>query len=140
MDALTARFAPRSVSKSRWSLIIAFVLVAYLWFHGNRSSIENELVRGSFPSFLVPILMLGVTELDSSIVYHSVTKKLIITLIASLGMAIWFEGLVPLFWLGSTASFCDIFAILLGWMTYTLLWVVQRYMEAVEMISSDLTS
>ena len=140
MDVLTARFVLRTVSEWRWLLIIAFVLVAYLWFHGNRSSIGNELVRGSFPSFLVPILMLGVTELDSSIVYHSVTKKLIITLIASLGMAIWFEGLVPLFWLGSTASFRDVSAILLGWLTYTLLWVVQRDTEAMETVSSDLAS
>jgi hypothetical protein len=110
-----------------WFFVVASVWISYLWFHENRASIENDFVRASFPSFLVPILMLGATELDRSIVFHSVAKKIAITFCASVVMVIWFEGLIPLFWAGSTSSLTDVFAILLGWLAYSFLWIVGRF-------------
>jgi hypothetical protein len=99
-------------------LMLALCLLVYLSFHRVRLLLPDGFIRSSLPSVLLMPVMFGVTDLFSSIRYHSFSWKVLITLAATIFFTIWFEWVVPEFASRSTSDLADVAAMFIGWLFY----------------------
>ncbi len=118
------------IQRVPWWIVVAAVVVLYFGFHRVRGHLPDSLFRDSFPSFLAIVLLFSIVELQSDIRFHSRRMKFWILLLTTTGAAIWFEGIVPLFYRRSTGDIKDVYAMLGGFAVYWVLQSIPYYFGA----------
>jgi hypothetical protein len=113
--------------QKKWLLILFLCGVTYLLFHKIRFFLPVGFIKNSLPSVLVIPVMLSVVELTPSIRFHTLGSKMAITFFSTIGVAIWFEGVVPIFYLISIPDIGDVLGIFLGWIVYMLISYEQHF-------------
>ncbi|MDR3109514.1 MAG: hypothetical protein LBU65_07500 [Planctomycetaceae bacterium] len=107
--------------KHRDYVILALCFVFYIGFHSVRTILPSGWFKDSFPSFLVPFVVFSITNLTvPEIRRWMFWHKHLIQIVALTMLAIWFEGVVPLFLPWSVEQWSDIVAIYCGYGIYTL--------------------
>jgi hypothetical protein len=91
---------------------------AYFGFHAVRDALPEGVVRGSFPSFLVLIVLFSAVELTPGVRFHSRRSKLLILGAVGVVAAIWLEGVAPLVYPQSVGDWWDVAAMAAGFVTY----------------------
>jgi hypothetical protein len=117
-----------------YSSLLAACAGAYFGFHAVRHTLPDGVVRGSFPSFLVLIVLFGAVELNPAVRFHNRRFKLLILAAVGVAASIWLEGVAPLIYPQSVGDWWDVAAMAVGFATY---WafdslVVGRYPPAQE--------
>ena len=105
-----------------WLITLSVAMLLYFGFHQVRATLPHGIFRGSFPSFLAPIVLFSIVELQSDIRFHSAVKKFAILFATCAISALWFELLVPMFYKKSVREIYDVYAIFGGFGVY---WCLQ---------------
>jgi len=113
--------------QKKWIFVLFICAVIYLLFHKVRLFLPLGFIRDSLPSILVIPVMLSVIELTPSIRFHSLTSRIAITFLSTVCVAIWFECVVPIFYLISVPDIGDVIGIFLGWVLYMVICCEQHF-------------
>lgn len=108
----------RPARRTAYGLLLAACAGGYFGFHAVRDAFPAGVVRSSFPSFLVLIVLFSAAELIPGVRFHGRRSKLRILGAVEVGAAIWLEGVAPLMYPPAVGDWWDVVAMGAGFVTY----------------------
>jgi hypothetical protein len=111
----------------RAGALLAGCTAAYLWFHLYRTDLPPSVLRDSFPSFLLPVVIFATVDLRRRIRFPDLRVKLTVFVVTLIAAVAWFEAIVPGILGHGTADLQDSLAMALGFVAYVIVSACPRF-------------